>query len=338
MRSRKTTIKDIALKAGVSPRSVSYAINDTGRISKRTREKILRIAEEMNYKPNIMAKGLVNQKTYLIGVVLPYLKTSFFTDIISGIEEKSQMDGYDIILGNSSSTLESEKGAIQRMVNRHVDGIICCPDPRYFEFYKELLETGIPIIQIMTHVKGIAVNSLLVDDELGGEQATQHLLELGHSKIGFISYNEDYYREIQLRKQGYHKALINHGISLDLDRFEESCDLSIKDSYEAGKLLLDRNPDITAIFASTDIAAIGVLEACLEKRKRVPEDISVIGYDDIEIAGHQVAYPLTTVAQPKEKIGRIAYTMLSDLMGGKNVTSHILPPRLIIRNTTAPCS
>lgn len=330
----KVTIKDIAKRAGISPRSVSMVLNNTGRISQATRKKVLEIAKEMNYQPNILAKGLVNGKTYLIGVVFPYLTSSFFTNIISKIEEESLLDGYDIILGNSSSSLEAEKGAIQRMLNRRVDGIICCPDPRYYEFYNYLVETNIPLIQIMTHVNGVVAYSVLVDDEKGGYLATKHLIDLGHKKIGFLSYNEYYYSEIILRNKGYRNALIEHGIKLDVEKYEIKCDLSIQGSYTATKALLERNPQLTAIFAPTDMAAIGTIQACIDNGKKVPDDISVVGYDDIDLAKYQIGYPLTTIAQPKDIIGTIAFKMLKDLIRGEKIESVLLEPELVVRNTT----
>ncbi|GAB1481626.1 substrate-binding domain-containing protein [Treponema sp.] len=331
---KKATLKDIARETGVSARSVSNAINRTGRISSETRDRILKIAEELNYQPNMMAKGLVEQKTYLIGVVLPYLSSSFFTNIINGIEERCVEKGFDIILGNSSSKTRSEKNVIKRMVNRRVDGIICCPDPRYFEFYQELRATNIPLIQIMTHVKDTEARSLLVDDEMGGYMATLHLLDLGHERIGFLDYRESFYEEIQLRKQGYQRALIEKGVPLDLKRFNEPSDLSIDGAYIAMKRLLNRNPSLTAVFAATDRAAIGAVQACLESGRNVPDDISVIGYDDIEIAEHQIRYPLTTIAQPKEKIGELSFDMLRRLIADEKVESQVLKPELVIRKTT----
>ena len=260
----------------------------------------------------------------------------FSPAIINGIEEKCVKDGFDIILGNSSSASQAEKGVIKRMVNRRVDGIICCPDPRYYEFYKELRETEIPLIQIMTHVKGINATSLLIDDEWGGYLATRHLIGFGHEKIGFLSYKEDYYEEIQLRRQGYMRALIEAGLSLDLTRFTEPSDLTIKGGYTAAEKLLERNSSLTAIFAATDIAAIGAIQACLDKRKRVPEDISIVGYDDIDLAEYQISYPLTTVAQPKETIGEMAFDMLRQLIKSEQVTSLQLKPKLVIRKTSGP--
>lgn len=338
MSKKNITIKDIAKKVGVSPRSVSLALNKEGRLSAGTRELILKTAEEMHYRPNILAKGLVKQRTFLIGVVVPYLTTSFFPRILSGIEERCLEKHYDILLGNSSHPERSEKGIIQRMIDRQVDGIICCPDPKYYEFYEAIMSIGKPLVQIMTHVKGIHALSVLVDDVRGGELATSHLIELGHRKIGFLSFGDTYYEEINLRREGYRKALLKKGIALDPDYFEESCDLSRKGGYEATNRLIRRNPDMTAVFCSTDTAALGAVECCINAGKKVPEDISIVGYDDLDLAAEQIRYPLTTVAQPKEGVGTIAFEMLYRLIEKQPVQSVQLSPHLICRATSGPAA
>jgi LacI family transcriptional regulator len=335
MKTRSVTITDIAQEVGVSARTVSLALNNQGRISTATRERILQVAKDRNYHPNTLARGLVTRQTYLLGVVVPYLTSSFFANIISGIEEQSIGSGYDILLGNTSMSLEAEKGAIQRMVNRKVDGIICCPDPRFFEFYQGLVTTGIPIVEIMTHVKGTDAASILVDDMDGGRMATAHLLDLGHRNIGFLRYNADYYEEIRLRNEGYRRALIARGISLDLERYETASDLTLDGSYDAARQLLERNPGMTAIFAPTDLAAVGAVKACLDAGKQVPWDVSVVGYDDVDFARCQVRYPLTTISQPKEEVGRAAYQMIQKLIRGEGVASITLRASLVVRATTA---
>jgi DNA-binding LacI/PurR family transcriptional regulator len=337
MSAKSTTIKDIAKAVGVSPRSVSLAINNQGRLSAATRERILRVAAEMDYHPNVMARGLVSSKTFLLGVVVPYLTSSFFSNIISGIEEESIKQHYDIILGSASRELASEKWAIQRMVNRKVDGIICCPDPRFYELYQGLVSTGIPLLEIMTHVKGTEAVSILVDDRHGGHAATTHLLDLGHRNIGFIKYNADYYEEIRLRNEGYRQALIERGVSLDLSRCEIASDLTRDGSYKAAVSLLRANPDITAIFAPTDVAAIGALGACLDAGRKVPQDISVVGYDDSDFARYQAQLPLTTISQPKEEVGRLAFLMIHRMILGESVSSVSLLPELVTRSTTTVC-
>ncbi len=335
MKARATTIKDIARAVGVSPRSVSLAINNQGRLSAETRERILRVARQMDYHPNVLARGLVKSRTYLLGVVVPYLTSSFFSDIISGIEEESIEHHYDLLLGNASRSLETEKGAIQRMVNRKVDGIICCPDPRFYEFYQGLITTGIPLLEIMTHVKGTQAVSILVDDLYGGHAATAHLLDLGHRNIGFLRYNAEFYEEIRLRNEGYRQALIERGVSLDLSRYEVASDLTRDGAYQAARTLLERNPEMTAIFAPTDLSAIGAIAACLDAGRRVPADVSVVGYDDVEFARYQAQFPLTTISQPKQEVGRLAFRMVHRLIEGETVASVTMLPSLIVRATTS---
>ena len=336
MDQKRATIKDIATEVGVSARTVSMVLNNQGRISQSTRERVIEVAKRLNYQPNILARGLVNQRTYLIGVVVPYLTSSFFTTIMSGIEERCMDQGYDIILGNSSSGPTSEKDAIQRMVNRKVDGIICAPDPRYFEFYQGLLDTGLPIVEIMTHVKGSSAVSVLVDDVQGGYLAGRHLLDLGHRKIGFVSYVEEFYEEIRLRREGLRNALLEQGVPVNREPYETSSDLTPEGTRSAVRELLSRAPDMTALLVPTDMAAIGAIRACIDSGRRVPEDISVVGYDDIDVARYQIQYQLTTVSQPKEQVGRIAFDIIHALIEKSGPSDGVvLQPSLVVRSTTA---
>lgn len=337
MNSRNVTIKDIAADVGVSARTVSLVLNGQGRISVKTRKLVLAAASRMNYQPNILARGLVNQRTYLIGVVVPYLTASFFTNILSGIEERALEQGYDILLGNSASNSTTEKAAIQRMVNRKVDGIICAPDPRHYQFYSELLRTGLPLVEIMTHIRGGKAPSVLVDDIEGGYLAGTHLVDLGHHDIGYLSYHEDFYEEITLRREGLRNALQSRRISFDLDRYEIRSDLSFDGARKATTTLIARAPELTAIVAPTDMAALGAIAACVESGRSVPGDISIVGYDDIDIARYQIAHPLTTVAQPKEQVGRVAFDLIYSLIAEKSEPeSVLLKPTLVERSTTAP--
>jgi DNA-binding LacI/PurR family transcriptional regulator len=171
----------------------------------------------------------------------------------------------------------------------------------------------------------------------GGRVATTHLLDLGHRNIGFIRYNADYYEEIRLRNEGYRQALIERGVSLDLSRYEIASDLTRDGSYKAAESLLRANPDITAIFAPTDVAAIGALGACLDAGRKVPQEISVVGYDDSDFARYQAQLPLTTVSQPKEGVGRLAFQMIHGMIRGESMSSVTLLPELVTRSTTTEC-
>jgi len=334
---KAATIKDIALTVGVSPRSVSAALNNSGRVSPATRERILTVAKEMDYSPNVLARGLVQNRTYLLGALFPYASVSFFNEIISGIEKECSLHGYDLLLGNASLIDEQEEPrALMRLLHRNVDGVLCAPDPRAYQLFSQFADGSLPLVQVMTRVQGLQLPFVGVDNEAGGYMAARHLLELGHERIGFLQTNRDWYAEIHDRHDGYVRALLEAGIKIDLNRYMVTSDLTIDGGYRAMRVLLERTPEIQAVFAPTDYAAIGAIRACLEAGRAVPEQCSVVGYDDLELARRQIMYPLTTVAQPKQEIGTIAFQLFQVAAEGTASEPILKEPSLVIRETTAP--
>jgi DNA-binding LacI/PurR family transcriptional regulator len=341
---KSVTMKDIAQELGVSVQSVSQALNERGRLKDKTRERIIVTAKKMNYHPNILAKGLRDNRTYLLGVVFPYLNESFFNRILGGLEEMSLACSYDILIGNSfinyskpkdlSSLRQAEKKVLDRMINRKVDGIICTPNQRIPEVYEPLIKDKTLFFQLMKRLPGVEAGFLGVDNVLGGVLATEHLIKLGHEKIGFLNTNFTDYDEISDRNKGYMKALLSSGISHDIDKMEDFSDLSFHEAGKSALRLIKRNPDTTALFAPTDIAALGALQALLEQGRKIPEDISIIGYDDLEVASHQVLYPLSTIAQPKEELGRKAFELFQAQIETGKIESKLLKPELVLRKTT----
>ena len=346
---KRATLKDIAKLAGVSPRAVSMVLNEQGRISRETRKRVMEIAGELNYQPNMMAKGLRKKKTFLIAAVFPYISVSFFNRILKGLEERCAQHRYDLLIGNSTinyassapseEQIDDNSEVLRRMINRNVDGIICSPHPKMHGVFDEIIQKGTPLIQLMTRIPGLNLPFVGVDNERGGYLAARHLIDLGHRNIGFLSSIYREYEEVQLRYRGYLRALIQKGITLDTEDYEEACDLTVGGSAEAVKRLLGRRPETTAIFAATDYAALGAIRGCLELGLRVPEDISVVGYDDLDIARFQLLYPLSTVAQPKEEIGWAGFDALNRLIDGESdVQDHYLEPELMVRRTSAVLS
>jgi len=335
---KRVTIKDIAREVGVSAHSVSLALNNQGRISQPVRQKILETADRMNYRPNILARGLAQGRTYLLGFICPAIHESFFASILSGIEEKCTRKGYDVILGNAfGRDIKTEADALARIRDRKVDGIIAVPDPRAYSVYEPLVKEGIPFVQIMTRIPGLNAPTLSVDNELGGYIATRHLIELGHTNIGFIDTDIPFYEEISRRQQGFTRALLSLEKPVDLEKLSVTCGnlIDIDCARESAKKMLMNNKKITAVFAPTDHAAIGTINACLELGKRVPEDISVIGFDDIDLAHYQIMRPLTTISQPKQEQGHVAFEMIEQLIKGEQIENKVIKPTLIERTTTA---
>lgn len=343
---KRITMKDIAAELEVSVQSVSQALNRTGRLGSETRRRILNAAERLNYRPNILARGLRNRRSYLLGVVFPFLNDSFFSRILGGIEDSSRRFHYDILIGNSfidysrrsdlDSLRKAEIDVLERMTNRGVDGIIGTPNPRIPGVYEKLAADGAVFFQLMKRIPGLNAGFLGVDNVEGGRTAVNHLISLGHERIGFLQTEFSEYEEIKDRGTGYLKALIARGIVLDTDRFEDPGDLSFHGAGSSALRLVKRNPDMTALFAPTDMAALGTLQALTEAGKRIPEELSVIGYDDLELAAYQVIHPLTTVAQPKEELGRKAFELLQEQIETGETRNLLMPPKLVVRRTTAP--
>jgi LacI family transcriptional regulator len=341
---KRTTIKDIASRAGVSIRAVSLAINGEKGVSTATRETILRIAKDMDYTPNVFARGLAGNKSFLIGVNFPYLNFSFLSAILAGIEKRTVNFGYEILLCSSSydgiafmeNDLDNERRAVERMLSRRVDAIVCLPDPRAYELYKGVLDKGIPVLQLLRTVPHLPAPFLRVDNESGAFDETNHLLELGHRQVGFIGYLDDSFTEVNERHRGYQRAMMNRDYSLDFGRVTVGCDLSYEGGFSAMKTLLERSPLVTAAVVATDYAALGAVSACLDSGLRVPEDISVVGFDDLQVAALQTSHPLTTVCQPKELLGELAFDLAYKMINGETVESVTLRPPLVIRKSSGP--
>ena len=207
-------------------------------------------------------------------------------------------------------------------MQRNVDSIILYPQRHQLELAENLKAIGVPVIQVMNHFTEFGEYAVTVDNLTGGREATEHLIGLGHSRIGFIAHDDES-PELVDRHRGYDAAMHGHGLAEE--RFVRKCFMSIEAGREAALELLTRHPDITAIFAASDVAALGT---------RIPEELAIIGFDDLEIAAKQMIYPLSTMAQPKERIGQLAARMMLDIFAGKPVQSQLLNAPLVIRKTT----
>jgi DNA-binding LacI/PurR family transcriptional regulator len=343
MMKNTVTLKDIAEKTGVSIKAVSSAINGTGRLSPETRERILVVSRELGYRPNIMARGLQGKKTFLIGAVFPYVNESFFNHIIGGLEKRCTEAGYDLLLGNSSTyddrnlktSLPDEIRTIHRMVERGVDGIVTFPHPRAYDLYAELAVKGPPCVFAMRKTPGVDLPFLGVDNVGGAYAAVVHLLQLGHRRIGFLGSASENHGEIDSRRTGWIKALLEWGVAIKLEEFEEPCAMTYENGYEAARRLIAKAEGLTAIFASTDYVALGTIRACRDLGLTVPGHISVVGFDDIELARYQGGLQLTSVAQPKEEIGFHCFDMLKQAIDGERPQDLLLDPRLVVRETTS---
>lgn len=334
---KRTTIKDVARMAGVSPAVVSYIINGReGKASEDTIERVKQAIKELNYIPNLSARSLVNNKSKLIGVIIPQtedykqmlLQNPFYSEIVSGIESKARERGYHIIL----SGVDKGESYCDTSIQRNLDGAIIMGI--YEEnFYDELKLAKIPIVLIDSYIKHKFFYSIGIDDEYGGYMATKYLINCGHKNIAMVTGNIRKEGVNEKRFLGYKKALKEAKIPYNHDFvFEKS--VSYEYGHEAGALISNIS-DITAVFATADLMAFGVIKGILESGKKVPDDISVIGFDNISVSKIFIP-PLTTVSQDITLKGITAAEVLINAIEKNEdyeVKETLLPLGIIERTT-----
>lgn len=329
-----STISDVAREAGVSISTASVVINNKRsnvRVSDRTRKRVQDAVVKLGYRPNVMARGLRLKRSGLLGVVVGNIEYSIMPAILQGIEVVAKRSGYSVILGMTDHKDADEKYYLELLHSKKVDGIIVAPASasENIEAYRNILREGFPCVFVAHRRQEVDIPYVLVDGEKIGYAGTEHLIQAGHRRIACFGFTEGINKE---RLRGYCKALQAHSIDFDAG-LVESCAFGREDGYEAMKRLWERNKDFTAIYAHDDTTAAGAV-ACMKKLGlSVPEDISLVGSDDLAVAS-MLTPALTTVAQPKGRQGEIAAEMLLSLIEGKSVSSQVLEPELVLREST----
>jgi LacI family transcriptional regulator len=326
------TIKDVAKELGVSYSSISRALNGKEGVSEKTRKQIMETAERMGYQPNDLARGLVNKISRTIGVIIPDINNPFFGEIVTGIMEAAKEKAYDVFLCISDWDSANEKEYFNALRKKRVDGIIVKPAGNdNFESY-EYIKT--PLMFIERYDEKQEHNSVEVDNELGGYLAVRHLIACGYRNPAFILGREDILAS-QRRLSGAKRALEEAGYTLDPDKVVEGS-FSIEGGRTAAKNLFERNSQIDSVFAMNDLIGMGVLHYLSENDINVPEQVGVIGYDNISYAGLP-QIELSTIHQPKHELGRMLLETLLEEIQHKDSSKliHItLQPELKIRKTT----
>ncbi|TDB50238.1 MULTISPECIES: LacI family DNA-binding transcriptional regulator [Bacillaceae] len=333
-----TTIKDIAKVAGVSITTVSRALNGYSDVNEKTRQKIMNVAKELNYSPNTLARGLVMQKSKTIGLLVSGIsresvKDNFTFEVLCGVNERASLLGYDLILFNTNTTKQREKTYTQLCKERRVDGAIIQGIKKDDPYLTEVLESNIPCVLVDIPIRSDLVGYVTTDNKLGAKKAVEHLVQLGHVHIGMINGSEDAFVS-QERLKGYLDTLEEHGIDIRQSwivngEFEEA--VAEQQAYE----LLKANEEITSLFCASDLMALGALKACKRLGRRVPDQISIVGYDNIMLAAYS-SPQLTTVGQEVYQIGYEAADLLIEILENRSTNmERYLETELIIRETTA---
>ncbi len=335
---KKVTIRDVARAAGVSPGTASRAMNNSPLVTEDTRRLVLEAAQRLNYQPNIMARRLSLGQTLTIAILAPFFTRPAFVARLQGIVQALQDTSYDLLIHNIDNPQSRVQAFEQMLKTQRVDGAIIISLP-LDEATRDLLSRSkTPVVLIDTPSSAeLEVSQVMVDDVAGGAQATSHLINLGHRRIAFLGDTADPHFEFtssKHRHRGYLQALEAAGIPVN-PRYYCECDIARDAARQAALRLLKADPRPTAVFAASDTQALGVLEAARELGLRVPEDLSVVGYDDLEIADH---IQLTTIHQQLIVSGvRGAHLLLARLENAAApVVKEVLPTSLVVRRTTAP--
>jgi len=331
------TIKDIAKTAQVSINTVSRALNDKDDVNAETKARILHIAKEMNYTPNLLAKSLHTKQTKTIGVIVTDNSNPYYASVIKGIEDFANTKGYSIILTNTDETIQKEKKALTVLKEKRVDGILITPARTTEKNIQDLKKLNIPLIMVNRSTEDPSINYIKTDNVYGGYLGVKRLLDIGRTKLAYIAGPKTI-SSVQERYAGGLKALQEKGLTAkDISVYVTN--LKMDGGYEVMKDILKSKNIPTGVFAYSDLIAIGAMRAIREKGLHIPNDIAVVGYDDIELASY-LEVKLTTVRQPSFEIGKqaaekmIQYLEHKDREAADKKPIHILlQPELIIRDS-----
>jgi LacI family repressor for deo operon, udp, cdd, tsx, nupC, and nupG len=332
-----TSIRDVAREAGMSTATVSRALRGMPSVSDDTRRRVLEVAARLDYVISPQASSLASGRTHAVGVIVPHVTRWFFASVVHGAEARLRQDGYDLLLYN----LAGDAGARHRVFRSHllrkrVDALLVMSLTPTADEIAGVAKLDRPVAVVGTRVPGWA--SVRIDDVEASRKAVRHLLELGHRQIamlgGALEEVLDFVAPLD-RLTGFRQEMAAAGVPVD-PAWEVTSDFTARGGQAATRLLLETGPQPTAIFAASDEMAIGAVHALREAGLRVPEDVSVIGIDDHEMAEF---FELTTVAQPVHEQGRLAAELLLEaITTGCDGTEVTVPTRLVVRGTTAPPS
>ncbi|MBP3966618.1 LacI family DNA-binding transcriptional regulator [Paenibacillus lignilyticus] len=347
---KPVTVYDIAREANVSVATVSRVLNNTAPVKASTRERIMGLIQKHQFQPNALARSLIKKETGMIGIILPDITNPFFPEVLAGLEQEARNNGYTFFLCDTGSSNQDIKAQYQResqylniLMEKQVDGIIMiggridlarCSK----EMAKEVAEVNkrLPVVLINGNLPGAKFHRVIIDEVAGGVLATEHLIGLGHTDIAFIGGYKQMSNTVQ-RLEGYTKAMQQAGLQI-----REDWIITGGFTVEAGKVFMNQllggetENRPTAIVCANDLSAIGAIKAAVKHGLRVPEDMSIIGFDDIPLAANVIP-ELTTISLKCLELGRTAAHILHQLIGKNGIdTLTVLQPELVVRESTAP--
>ncbi|PHD71713.1 LacI family transcriptional regulator [Bacillus sp. AFS043905] len=324
-------IVDVAKEANVSTATVSRVISKSGTVKSDTKERVLKAIELLNYQPNVLARQLRRMETKTILVVVPDITNTFFSKVLRGIESVAMESGYQVLLGDALNNMDRESGYLNILQQKKADGMILLT-ARIDGQVVEDIAKQFPVVLACEYTEGFEIPTVSIDNISSARKATEHLINLDHKRIGFLSgpFNSVLGRD---RLKGYNQAMAQHSLPI-LSTMVQEGDFSYESGFNLTLKLLANEVPPTAIFAANDEMAIGAIKAIKSKGLSVPGDISVVGFDDIKFAS--IFEPsLTTVAQPSFDIGRIAMELLIKIISKVNLekSQYILDDKLVVRES-----
>lgn len=329
------TIRDVARRAQTSVSTVSRVLTRTGPVAEATRQRVLEAIAALGYKPNALARGLVRRRSGTIGVVIPDVANPFYAEVLRGMSDVATEQGLHMLLVNADLSFAKEAEGFALLQEKQVDGIVYTSGvitPGHREIFQRV---GRPVVLAATYDPEGGYPAVLVDSRKGAAMAVNHLLDLGHRRIGVIKGLDGDLIAGLPRWEGYRQAAAERGVTID-PCLVRTGDYRLESGYQAMVELLEQPVPPTAVVAASDLMAIGAINAALDRGLRVPDDLSVVGFDNIWFAA-AVRPGLTTVAQPMYAMGAQAIRMLVDSMAGRvSLAVDWTEPSLVVRGSTAP--
>jgi len=329
-----STIKDVAAIAGVSFTTVSHVLNETRPVSAEARRRVLAAVEEIGYLPSAVARSLRKSETKIVGVLVPNVQNPFFAELVCGVEEACRLGGYSVFLCNSDNDPKRQQQYMRTLLEKRIDGLLLSSagdDEALAGIFKM---ASVPSVTVDRLVPGAKADRVSVNNREGAAAAVRHLLELGHRRVGCISGPSEF-EVAQERVEGWRDAFRDLGLAPD-ESWLIAGDFSSAGGYAAARQLLQASPELTAVFASNDLMALGAMRAAAEMGRSVPQALSVVGFDDIELSAY--AYPsLTTVGCSIKELGREAGRALLERIENPQAALKevLLTPTLVLRESTA---
>lgn len=330
------TMNDVAKAADVSVATVSRVINKSGGVSKKLEQRVERAMKELRYHPSSLARSFKMQKTQQIGLIIPLLDHPFFSRLAQIMEQSLFQHDYRAIICNTEENEARELEYVELLLRQRIDGVIINSAIANIDYLFDLKDQNVPCVLIDRNVEKFECSKVFSDNSLGGYEGMKYLLELGHRRIHVVApFN--FAQPVQHRLRGIRQALAEYGVQETPDMFITSSDPTFEMGVHAGVHLAQMEPRPTAIFGLTDVTAIGIMRGLTQMNMRIPEDISVMGYDGISLSAY-VMPTLTTVAQPIEAMGKTAVDILLNQIQYPELepARAVLPNELVIRESTAP--